>query len=45
MLVRHRLERRAHEVGAAVPRVSPTIVPRAYGSQWGAPSPVSAGTK
>ncbi len=28
-----------------VPRVRPRIVPRACGSQWGAPSPVSAGTK
>ena len=28
-----------------VPRVSPTMVPRAFGSQCGAPSPVSAGTK
>ena len=28
-----------------VPRVSPTIVPRAYASQCGAPSPVNAGTK
>ena len=28
-----------------VPRVSPTIVPRASASQCGAPSPVSAGTK
>src|SRR4051812_37772403 len=27
------------------PRVSPTIVPRALGSQFGAPSPTSAGTK
>src|SRR5438445_4829517 len=28
-----------------VPRVSPTIVPRAFGSQCGAPSPTNAGTK
>ena len=28
-----------------VPRVSPTIVPRAYGSQYGAPRPTNAGTK
>ena len=28
-----------------VPRVSPTMVPRAYGSQCGAPSPAKAGTK
>src|SRR6266581_713515 len=28
-----------------VPRVSPTIVPRAYMSQYGAPSPTKAGTK
>src|SRR3954447_556270 len=27
-----------------VPRVMPTIVPRAYGSQYGDPSPVNAGT-
>ena len=27
-----------------VPRVRPTIVPRAYMSQYGAPSPVKAGT-
>ena len=27
-----------------VPRVIPMIMPRACGSQWGAPSPVSAGT-
>ena len=28
-----------------MPRVIPTIVPRAYGSQYGEPRPVSAGTK
>ena len=28
-----------------VPRVSPTIVPRACGSQCGAPSPANAGTR
>ena len=28
-----------------VPRVRPTIVPRAFGSQSGAPSPTNAGTK
>jgi len=28
-----------------VPRVRPTIVPRLYMSQCGAPSPVNAGTK
>ena len=28
-----------------VPRVSPTTVPRAYMSQWGAPRPTNAGTK
>ena len=28
-----------------VPRVSPTMVPRAYGSQCGAPSPTKAGTR
>ena len=28
-----------------VPRVTPTIVPRAYGSHHGLPSPVKAGTK
>ena len=28
-----------------VPRVMPRMVPRACGSQWGAPRPVSAGTK
>ena len=28
-----------------VPRVMPTMVPRAYGSHHGAPSPVRAGTK
>ena len=28
-----------------VPRVRPTIVPRAYGSQCGEPSPVNAGTR
>ena len=27
-----------------VPRVMPTIVPRAYGSQYGEPRPVNAGT-
>ncbi len=27
-----------------VPRLSPTMVPRAAGSQWGLPSPVKAGT-
>src|ERR1700694_2286816 len=27
------------------PRVSPVMVPRAYGSQWGAPRPVNAGTR
>ena len=30
---------------AVVPRVMPTIVPRAYGSQCGAPSPANAGTR
>ena len=30
---------------AVVPRVIPTIVPRAYGSQCGAPSPAKAGTR
>src|SRR5439155_876128 len=28
-----------------VPRVRPTMVPRAFGSQYGAPSPTKAGTK
>jgi hypothetical protein len=28
-----------------LPRESPTMVPRASGSQWGAPSPTNAGTK
>lgn len=28
-----------------VPRVSPTMVPRAFGSQCGAPNPTKAGTK
>ena len=30
---------------AVVPRVMPTIVPRAYGSQCGAPRPANAGTR
>ena len=30
---------------AVVPRVMPTIVPRAYWSQCGAPSPANAGTR
>ena len=36
---------RAPGARASVPRVRPTIVPRAYGSQCGEPRPVSAGTK
>ena len=36
---------RAPGARVAVPRVRPTIVPRACGSQSGAPSPTSAGTK
>ena len=44
------LERNAANVaraicGRPVPRVSPTIAPRAYGSQYGAPSPANAGTR
>src|SRR5439155_275182 len=36
----------AHAMWPALdPRVSPTIVPRAYGSQCGAPKPVKAGTR
>ena len=35
---------RARGARASSPRVSPTIVPRAYGSQCGEPRPVSAGT-
>ena len=31
-------------MGAVVPRVMPTIVPRAYGSHHGEPRPVNAGT-
>ena len=30
---------------AVVPRVRPVMVPRAYWSQWGAPSPANAGTR
>ena len=44
-LVGDRLQRRAGQVRAAGAAGEPTIVPRAYGSQCGEPSPVSAGTK
>ena len=45
-LVGHRLERRTRKMcSRPEPRVRPTIVPRAYGSQCGEPRPVSAGTK
>ena len=45
-LVGDGLERRACEMGAdVVPAVMPVMVPRASGSQYGAPRPANAGTK
>ena len=43
-LVGDRFERRARDVARPVPRVRPTMAPRAYGSQYGAPRPTKAGT-